>query len=38
LQTYKRDTDEVTHDLSAPNYVDGQHGSGVRVGYRSSAA
>ncbi|HEY0063947.1 MAG TPA: methyl-accepting chemotaxis protein [Telluria sp.] len=37
LQTYKRDTGEVMHDLSAPIYVDGQHWGGFRVGYRSSA-
>lgn len=38
LQTYKRDTGEVMHDLSAPIYVDGQHWGGFRVGYRSSPA
>lgn len=38
LQTYKRDTGEVMHDLSAPIYVDGHHWGGFRVGYRSSAA
>ena len=38
LQTYKRDTGEVMHDLSAPIYVDGRHWGGFRVGYRSSAA
>ena len=37
LQTYKRDTGEVMHDLSAPIYVDGRHWGGFRVGYRSSA-
>lgn len=37
LQTYKRDTGEVMHDLSAPIYVDGEHWGGFRVGYRSSA-
>ena len=36
LQTYKRDTGEVMHDLSAPIYVDGKHWGGFRVGYRSS--
>ncbi len=35
LQTYKRDTGEVMHDLSAPIYVDGKHWGGFRVGYRS---
>ncbi len=37
LQTDKRDTGEVMHDLSAPIYVDGQHWGGFRIGYRSSA-
>jgi len=37
LQTYKRDTGEVMHDLSAPIYVEGQHWGGFRIGYRSSA-
>ena len=36
LQTYKRDTGEVMHDLSAPIYVDGKHWGGFRIGYRSS--
>ncbi len=36
LQTYKRDTGEVMHDLSAPIYVGGKHWGGFRVGYRSS--
>ncbi|WP_317204539.1 methyl-accepting chemotaxis protein [Janthinobacterium sp.] len=35
LQTYKRDTGEVMHDLSAPIYVGGKHWGGFRVGYRS---
>lgn len=38
LQTYKRDTGEVMHDLSAPIYVDGKHWGGFRVGYRSAAS
>jgi len=37
LQTYKRDTGEVMHDLSAPIYVNGQHWGGFRIGYRSAA-
>lgn len=37
LQTYKRDTGEVMHDLSAPIYVAGKHWGGFRIGYRSSA-
>ena len=38
LQTYKRDTGEVMHDLSAPIYVDGKHWGGFRIGYRSSGS
>ncbi|HEX8956985.1 MAG TPA: methyl-accepting chemotaxis protein [Burkholderiaceae bacterium] len=37
LQTYKRDTGEVMHDLSAPIFVDGKHWGGFRIGYKSSA-
>jgi len=33
LQTYKRDTGEVMHDLSVPIIVNGKHWGGVRVGY-----
>jgi methyl-accepting chemotaxis protein len=36
LQTYKRDTGEVMHDLSVPIYVNGRHWGGFRMGYRSS--
>jgi methyl-accepting chemotaxis protein len=36
LQTYKRDTGEVMHDLSAPIYVNGKHWGGFRIGYKSS--
>ncbi|WP_241821520.1 methyl-accepting chemotaxis protein [Herbaspirillum sp. C7C8] len=36
LQTYRRDTGEVMHDLSVPIYVNGKHWGGFRVGYRSS--
>ncbi|WP_090208255.1 methyl-accepting chemotaxis protein [Ectothiorhodospira magna] len=35
LQTYKRDTGEVMHDLSVPIYVKGRHWGGFRIGYRS---
>lgn len=38
LQTYKRDTGEVMHDLSVPIYVNGRHWGGFRVGYRSAKA
>ncbi|SFB91467.1 methyl-accepting chemotaxis protein [Marinospirillum celere] len=33
VQTYKRDTGEVVHDLSVPIYVRGKHWGGFRVGY-----
>ncbi len=33
LQTYKRDTGEVMHDLSAPIYINGKHWGGFRIGY-----
>lgn len=36
LQTYKRDTGEVMHDLSLPIYVAGRHWGGFRIGYQSS--
>lgn len=35
LQTYKRDTGEVMHDLSAPIYVKGKHWGGFRIGYQA---
>lgn len=35
LQTYKRDTGEVMHDLSVPIYVNGKHWGGFRIGYHS---
>ncbi len=38
LQTYKRDTGEVMHDLSAPIYVNGKHWGGFRIGYRSAVS
>ncbi len=37
LQTYKRDTGEVIHDLSAPIYVRGKHWGGFRIGYHALA-
>ena len=36
LQTYKRDTGEVMHDLSVPVYIKGKHWGGFRIGYISS--
>jgi methyl-accepting chemotaxis protein len=35
LQTYRRDTGEIMHDISAPVYVMGRHWGGVRIGYRT---
>ncbi|MEO9586218.1 MULTISPECIES: methyl-accepting chemotaxis protein [Marinobacter] len=34
LQTYRRDTGEVMHDLSVPVYVNGNHWGGFRLGYK----
>lgn len=33
MQTYKRDTGEVMHDLSVPIRVNGRHWGGFRIGY-----
>lgn len=35
LQTYKRDTGEVMHDLSVPIFINGKHWGGFRIGYNS---
>lgn len=35
LQTYKRDTGEVMHDLSMPIHVNGRHWGSFRIGYKS---
>ncbi len=35
LQTYKRDTGEIVHDMSAPIMVKGRHWGGLRIGYMS---
>ena len=35
LQTYRRDTGEIMHDISAPVYVQGRHWGGVRIGYKT---
>ena len=37
LQTYRRDTGEIMHDISAPVYVGGQHWGGFRIGYKTDA-
>lgn len=34
LQTYKRDTGEIMHDLSVPIRIKGRHWGGLRLGYR----
>ena len=34
LQTYKRDTGEVMHDLSVPIMVNGRHWGGFRIGFK----
>lgn len=35
LQTYKRDTGEIMHDLSVPIHVQGTHWGGFRMGYKA---
>lgn len=35
LQTYRRDTGEIVHDISAPIFVQGKRWGGMRVGYRT---
>ena len=35
LQTYRRDTGEVMHDVSTPIYVRGKQWGGFRIGYRA---
>ena len=35
LQTYRRDTGEIMHDISAPIHVKGRHWGGFRIGYRT---
>jgi len=35
IQTYRRDTGEIMHDISAPVYVNGRHWGGFRIGYRA---
>nr|WP_232771464.1 methyl-accepting chemotaxis protein [Colwellia sp. 12G3] len=36
LQTYKRDTGEIMHDVSAPIFVQGKHWGGFRVGFKAN--
>jgi methyl-accepting chemotaxis protein len=35
LQTYRRDTGEIMHDISAPIFVKRRHWGGLRIGYRT---
>ncbi|CAL94074.1 methyl-accepting chemotaxis protein [Azoarcus olearius] len=35
IQTYRRDTGEIMHDISAPVYVKGRHWGGFRIGYKA---
>jgi len=35
LQTYKRDTGEIMHDVSAPIFVKGKHWGGFRIGFKA---
>ena len=35
LQTYKRDTGEIMHDVSAPIFVQGRHWGGFRIGFKA---
>jgi methyl-accepting chemotaxis protein len=35
IQTYKRDTGEIMHDISVPILVQGKHWGGFRMGYRA---
>jgi methyl-accepting chemotaxis protein len=36
VQTYRRDTGEVMHDLSVPIYIKGRHWGGFRMGYKAN--
>lgn len=36
LQTYKRDTGEIMHDVSAPIIVNGKHWGGFRIGFKAN--
>jgi len=37
LQTYRRDTGEIMHDVSAPIYVQGKHWGGFRIGFKAKS-
>lgn len=36
LQTYKRDTGEIMHDVSAPIFVQGKHWGAFRIGFKAN--
>lgn len=36
MQTYKRDTGDILHDLSIPIFVKGQHWGGFRIGFKAN--
>ena len=36
IQTYKRDTGEIVHDLSVPIYINDKQWGGFRIGYKST--
>lgn len=36
IQTYKRDTGEIMHDISVPIMIQGRHWGGFRMGYKAS--
>lgn len=36
LQTYKRDTGEIMHDVSSPIMVQGKHWGGFRIGFKAN--
>ncbi len=36
IQTYKRDTGEIVHDLSVPIFLNGKQWGGFRIGYKST--
>jgi len=36
LQTYKRDTGEIMHDISVPIVIAGKHWGGFRMGYKAA--
>jgi methyl-accepting chemotaxis protein len=35
IQTYRRDTGEVMHDISSPIFVRGKQWGGFRIGYKA---